>query len=65
MEKIKGFKNSWILSEEGIIKTNLIIKDSKIFKIGDYQEDGLIELDDDKMNKALLELLTIRMSVVL
>lgn len=49
MEKIKGFKNSWILSEEGIIKTNLIIKDSKIFKIGDYQEDGLIELDDDKI----------------
>ena len=46
---IKGFKNTNILTENGIIKTNLIIKDGKIDKIGDLDIDGLIELSDDKI----------------
>ncbi len=49
MKQIKGFKNSWILTEEGIVKTNLIIEDSKIIYIGDDTIDGLIELDNDKI----------------
>lgn len=49
MKEIKGFKNSWILTEEGIVKTNLIIEDGKIIYIGDDNIDGLIELDDDKI----------------
>ena len=36
MDTIKGFKNSWILTEDGLVKTNLIIKDGKIDKIGSY-----------------------------
>lgn len=49
MEKIKGFKNSWILTEDGLVKTNLIIKEGKILSIGDNTEEGLIELDDQKI----------------
>lgn len=49
MEKIKGFKNTNILTENGIIKTNLIIKDGKIDKIGNYDCEGLIELPNDKI----------------
>lgn len=49
MKQIKGFKNSWILTEEGIVKTNLIIEDGKIIYIGDDSIDGLIELDNEKI----------------
>ncbi len=49
MEEIKGFKNSYILTEEGIKKTNLIIKDGIILSIGDKIIDGMIELDEDKI----------------
>lgn len=49
MKKIKGFKNAHILTESGIIKTNLIISDCKIDKIGDFDSDDLIELSDDKI----------------
>ncbi len=49
MKQIKGFKNSWILTEEGIVKTNLIIEDGKIVYIGDDSIDGLIELDTEKI----------------
>ena len=49
MDTIKGFKNSWILTEEGLIKTNLIIKDGKIDKIGSYIENDLIEIPEDKI----------------
>ena len=49
MEEIKGFKNSYILTEEWIKKTNLIIKDGTIFSIGDKTIDGMIELDEDKI----------------
>ena len=49
MEEIKGFKNSYILTEEGIKKTNLIIKDGTIFSIGDKTIEGMIELDEDKI----------------
>ena len=49
MEKIKGFKNSNILTEEGLKKTNLIIENGYIYSIGNYDEEGLIELDDQKI----------------
>ncbi len=49
MKQVKGFKNSYLLTEEGIIKTNLIIEDGKIIYIGDDTIDGLIELGDDKI----------------
>lgn len=47
MIHIKGFKNTHILTEDGIIKTNLIIKDDYIYSIGKEEIDGLIELDDN------------------
>lgn len=49
MKQIKGFKNSWILTEEGKVKTNLLIEDGKIVKIGDFDAEGLVELEDDKI----------------
>lgn len=49
MEKIKGFKNSWVLTEEGLVKTNLVIADGKIESIGDKVIEGLVELPDDKI----------------
>lgn len=49
MNTIKGFKNSWILTEEGLVKTSLKIKDGKIDKIGLFNDDNLIELSDDKI----------------
>ena len=49
MKKVLGFKNSWILTEDGLKRTSLIIDDDKILKIGTYNEDNLIELDDDKI----------------
>ncbi len=49
MKHIKGFKNTHILTEDGIVKTNLIIKDGKIEKLGDYYCESLIELDEEKI----------------
>lgn len=49
MEKVIGFKNSWILTEDGIKKTNLIIENDIILSIGDDYLDDLIELDNDKI----------------
>lgn len=49
MNTIKGFKNSWILTEDGLVKTNLKIKNGKIDKIGIFNEDDLIELSSDKI----------------
>ena len=49
MEQIKGFKNSWILTEEGLVKTNLIIENGLIKSIGDEVVEGLIELSEDKI----------------
>lgn len=49
MKNIKGFKNSWILTEKGLIKTSLIIEDGKIKEIGDIESNDLIQLDDDKI----------------
>lgn len=49
MEKIKGFKNTWVLCESGIKKTNLIIEDGIITYIGDKEIEGLVELEDDKI----------------
>ena len=47
MEKIKGFRNSNILTEEGIKKTNLLIKGDYIYSVGNNDIDGLVELDDN------------------
>ena len=47
--KIKGFKNSLILTEKGLIKTNLIIKDEIIDFIGEIDESDLIELEENKI----------------
>lgn len=49
MKQVKGFKNSWILTENGIVKTNLLIEDGKIAKIGDFDCEGLVELEEDKI----------------
>ena len=49
METIIGFKNTFILTEEGIIKTNIIIKDGIISYIGDKEIDGLSTLPDDQV----------------
>lgn len=49
MEQIKGFKNSWILTEEGLVKTNLIIENGLIKSIGEEDVEGLIELSEDKI----------------
>jgi N-acetylglucosamine-6-phosphate deacetylase len=49
METIIGFKNTFLLTEEGIIKTNIIIKDGIISYIGDKEIDGLITLPDDQI----------------
>lgn len=46
---IYGFKNVNILTENGIIKSNLIIKNGIIDKIGNYDCDGLVELSEDKI----------------
>lgn len=46
MKNILGFKNTNILTETGIKKTNLIIKDGKILSIGADTCEGLVELDD-------------------
>ena len=49
MEQVKGFKNSWILTEKGKVKTSLLIENGKIAKIGDFESDGLIELPEDQI----------------
>ena len=49
MKEIKGFKNSWILTEEGLVKTNLIVENGLIKSIGNDVVDGLVELEEDKI----------------
>jgi len=49
MEKIKGFKNSWVLTENGIIKTDLLIEDGLIKYMGNCNLPELVELDQDKI----------------
>lgn len=50
MIEIKGFKNSWILTENGLIKTNMIIENGMIVSIGSESEnEQLIELDENKI----------------
>ena len=49
MEKVIWFKNSWILTEEGLKKTSMLIEEDKIVSIGDYNKEELIELDEDKI----------------
>lgn len=49
MESVKGFKNSRILTENGIVKANLIIENGVIARIGGDECDGLAELEGDKL----------------
>ncbi len=49
MKKVLGFKSSWILTEEGLKKTSLLIEDGIIKKIGDFDMDGLIQLDENQI----------------
>lgn len=49
MEKIIGYKDTNILTEKGIIKTNLIIQDGIITHIGNNEIDGMITLEDNKI----------------
>lgn len=49
MEQIKGFKNSWILTEEGLVKTNLVVENGLIKSIGEEVVEGLVELSEDKI----------------
>ena len=44
---MKGFKNSWIITEEGKIKGNLIIEDGLIKALGNDTTDNLVELNED------------------
>lgn len=44
---MKGFKNSWIITEEGKIKGNLIIEDGLIKALGNDTADDLVELNED------------------
>lgn len=44
---MKGFKNSWILTEEGKIKGNLIIEDGLIKSVGTSSSDDLVELNEN------------------
>jgi N-acetylglucosamine-6-phosphate deacetylase len=42
----KGFKNSWILTESGLKKTNLIYEDGKIVSIGDEVCEDMVTLPE-------------------
>ena len=44
---MKGFKNSWIITEDGKIKGNLIIENGIIKSLGNESVDDLMELDDN------------------
>lgn len=44
---MKGFKNSYIVTEEGLVKGNLIIEDGKIASIGEKETSDLVELSDE------------------
>lgn len=44
---MKGFKNSWILTEKGKIKGNLVIENGLIKSIGDESSSDLVELDEN------------------
>lgn len=44
---MKGFINSWIVTEEGKIKGNLIIEDGKIASLGNESAQGLMELPEN------------------
>ena len=46
MNNIIGFKNTNILTEEGIKKTSLLISNGYISKLDTESSDNLIELDD-------------------
>ncbi len=47
MKQIKGFKKCNILFNNEIIKTNIYIKDGIIEKIGQFQNDDLLELNEN------------------
>ena len=49
METIRGFKNSWILTENGIEKLSLVIEDNRILSLGHDNSIDLVQLDDNKI----------------
>ena len=49
MEQIKGYKNSRILTDKGIVKADLLIEGGVIKSIGKLDCDGLTELDSDRI----------------
>lgn len=49
MITIKGFKNINILTENGIIKSDILIKNGKIEKIGNIDDNELIQLSENKI----------------
>ncbi len=49
MKHIKGFKNTRILTEGGIVRTNLLIQNGIITKLGNFDCEGLDELSEDKV----------------
>lgn len=49
MDVIKGFKNSWVLTEGDFVKTNILLENGRIGKIGDFKCNGLEELSEDKI----------------
>ena len=49
MKKVLGFKDSWILTEEGLKKTNLLIEDGRIKEIGSTSVEGLIKLPENQI----------------
>lgn len=46
MEKVKGFKNTWILTEEGLKKSSLLINENIIKDIGNITQNDMMELSD-------------------
>ena len=44
---MKGFKNSWIITESGKEKINLIIEEGLIKSIGDASHGDLVELPEN------------------
>ena len=45
----KGFKNSWILTEAGLKKTNLVYESGVILSIGNEVCENMVELPDNQI----------------
>ena len=49
MKEVLGFKNSLVLTEKGLVRTNLIIENGRIKEIGNREIPGLIELKETEI----------------